>query len=85
MLYVWEPSLPPLMIYLCIPDSISSANICKYMMVSNKKEYVSLGQKQRLLKGYDALFIPYLFLKYKIAIVFFLIFRPLQSHGVDWI
>ena len=28
-------------------------------------------KKTGLLKGYDALFIPYLFLKYKIAIVFF--------------
>lgn len=65
MLYVWEPSLPPLMIYLCIPDSISSANICKYMMVSNKRICIFVPKKTGLLKGYDALFIPYLFLKYK--------------------
>ena len=71
MLYVWEPSLPPLMIYLCIPDSISSANICKYMMVSNKRIRIFVPKKTGLLKGYDALFIPYLFLKYKISIVFF--------------
>lgn len=71
MLYVWEPSLPPLMIYLCIPDSISSANICKYMMVSNKRICIFVPKKTGLLKGYDVLFIPYLFLKYKISIVLF--------------
>lgn len=53
MLYVWEPSLPPLMIYLCIPDSISSANICKYMMVSNKRICIFVPKKTGLLKGYD--------------------------------
>ena len=58
MLYVGEPSLPPLMIYLCIPDSISSANICKYMMVSNKRICIFVPKKTGLLKGYDVLFIP---------------------------
>jgi hypothetical protein len=41
------------------------------MMVSNKRICIFVPKKTGLLKGYDALFIPYLFLKYKIAIVFF--------------
>jgi hypothetical protein len=41
------------------------------MMVSNKRICIFVPKKTGVLKGYDVLFIPYLFLKYKITIVLF--------------
>lgn len=60
------------------------ANICKYMVIANKRICI-FGPKKAVEDENKVAFIPFSPSLLSNELRNLLNFRPLQSHGVDWI